>query len=373
MVLAALFPPQKKGGGPTVSIMNLLNTIKGSVTIYVISHNHEVGEQAPLPGIEEKEYERDFGKVFYFNHGNDSYKNLYMKLEDFAPDTIYVNSFFSWNYTLSALVYSKKHRNVKVIIAPRGELCTNAYGLKKFKKSAYVAFCQMSGLMGGVCWHATAEEEKVDIRKIMKVDEKSINVIPNISIIPQRIFDTVEKHSGDLKLVFVSRIQVKKNLLFTLKLLRGQKCSVSLDIYGPLEDKEYWNECEKIIDKLPENIRVQYCGILRQSQIHTTLKKYHAFVLTTLSENYGHAIVEALLSYRPVIISDQTPWTDVNEAHAGFAGNLSEPEKFCETLTRLVEMDQEEFNNLCMRAGDYIDQKIDNKKIEESYRSMFWR
>ena len=52
LIMASLFWPQKKSGGPPISLYNLVNGIKDQFEIYVVSKNHEIGEVDPLPGIE---------------------------------------------------------------------------------------------------------------------------------------------------------------------------------------------------------------------------------------------------------------------------------------------------------------------------------
>ena len=66
LIMASLFYPQKNGGGPPVSIMNVVQAIKGKFDIYIISHNHEVGDTKPLPGVNDGWNDFEFGKVYYF-------------------------------------------------------------------------------------------------------------------------------------------------------------------------------------------------------------------------------------------------------------------------------------------------------------------
>ena len=57
--------------------------------------------------------------------------------------------------------------------------------------------------------------------------------------------------------------------------------------------------------------------------VEESLQASHLFALLTLGENFGHAIGEALRAGCPVLISDQTPWTDVVATGAGVV--LDEP------------------------------------------------
>jgi len=66
-------------------------------------------------------------------------------------------------------------------------------------------------------------------------------------------------------------------------------------------------------------------------------------------------IVEALSAGVPVLISDQTPWTSVNENGANWALPLNSESKFTEVLQALVDMGQEEYGHFRLRALEYFD------------------
>ena len=48
-----------------------------------------------------------------------------------------------------------------------------------------------------------------------------------------------------------------------------------------------------------------------------TFSKYDVFLFPTKGENYGHVIFEALAGGCIPIISDQTPWNDIEQAGCG--------------------------------------------------------
>ena len=74
LIMASLFYPQKKGGGPPISIKNLVDAIYDKFDIYIISKNYEINERDPLPGINDGWNEFYFGKVYYFGYGKRTYK-----------------------------------------------------------------------------------------------------------------------------------------------------------------------------------------------------------------------------------------------------------------------------------------------------------
>jgi len=56
-------------------------------------------------------------------------------------------------------------------------------------------------------------------------------------------------------------------------------------------------------------------------------------------ENFGHTMVEALAAGLPLLISDRTPWKELERQNAGWDLPLEEPSCFWEQLNDLVAYD----------------------------------
>jgi len=371
LIMASLFPPQKKGGGPTISIINLVQNIKNDFDIFIISKNHENNEKEPLPGVQSGWNNFDYGKVFYTNYGEHTFKHIIRIIKEVKPDVIYQNSFFSFDDIIPVLLYKKFYdKKVKIVIAPRGEICNNRVSVGGTKKKLYTLVLKALGLLKGVQWHATAKEEMQDIANYFNVSKENVFNVSNItSIDSEAAF--ISKSMGELKLVFIARIHPMKNVLNAIKYLKSLIGNVTYDIYGSVEDKDYWNICLKEISALPSSISVNYKGAVEHQDVSDTLQKYHAFFMPTIGENYGHSIVEALLNSKPVIISDQTPWTDINKHYAGYAIALEDEQGYVLALQKLINMEQEEYEDMCKRAYNYITSKIDTESLYKQYVKMF--
>lgn len=370
LIMASLFWPQKNSGGPPISIMNLVQSVKDRFDIYIISKNHEINDDKPLEGILSGWNQFEFGKAFYTSKDEHTFKIITRLIEDVEPDVIYQNSFFSIDDLIPVLAYKKKHKNVKVIVAPRGEFYPERLQVGKLKKTVYGKLFRYSGLLKDVYFQGTGQEECMQEKAFLGIPDDHLMNIQNISLPVKGLHSSIEKMPNDLKLVYVARIHPTKNTLKAIEWLGGLSGNVQYDIYGSIENEMYWKQCQDAIARLPQNITVRYKGVIDHDQVASTIAGYHAYYMPTTGENFGHSIVEAMLMGKPVVISDQTPWTDVND-NGGFAISLNDEKAFGATLRNLCEMDEADYRVCEKKIQDYIGKKLNVEETVRNYITAF--
>jgi len=116
---------------------------------------------------------------------------------------------------------------------------------------------------------------------------------------------------------------------------------------------------------------VEHKGEVLPHKIADTLKSYHYFVLPSKSENFGHAIYEALSAGRPVITSHATPWNGLELAGAGYNIVPEDTAAFTALIDKLATVGDEEYKSLTLKAKAYIEQQYDIDNIKMQYRQMF--
>jgi hypothetical protein len=95
--------------------------------------------------------------------------------------------------------------------------------------------------------------------------------------------------------------------------LQNLTSNIALTIAGPTEDKNYWEECLTLIKTFSPNIQVNYVGEITPTQVMPLIKEHHLYCLPTQGENFGHSIFESFMIGCPVLISNKTPWLNLNE------------------------------------------------------------
>lgn len=367
IIMGGFFPGQKFGG-PPVSVDNFCSLLKDEYECFIVTSNHDMDNNNVYPTIHPGWNDRGNCRVLYLSDKEYKYKKFETVIKEISPDIIYLQGLFQY-CVIPCLRLAKKY-NISVMLAPRGELCSGAFK-KKYKKIPYIAFLRAVNLLKNVHFQSTSDEESEAIKKLLAVDKERVHFMTNIPSIPKDRNIYVDKKEGEARLIFISRIVPKKNLHMALNYLRHIKGDVTFDIYGSLENEQYWSECRKKIAELPENIKVEYKGSLSHDEVHDTFKRYDAFLFPTLSENFGHVIAEALMVGCPVIISDQTPWTDVNNIEGGWSISLSDSNKFVDAIQEIVNATQRKEMTYKENTMQFIEKRMNLQELKDNYFDNF--
>ena len=298
-----------------------------------------------------------------------TYKKI---LKENSFDTVYFNSFFSMSFTLLPLLAIRflKHKP-QVILAPRGMLGNGALAIKAFKKRTFILVAKLIGLYRNVTWHASTPLEAEEVYGVFG-EKAQVKVAQNIAM---RMGDSVTpriKEVGKAKFFFLSRVAIKKNLLMAIQLLSEVKGEIEFDIIGPIDEEDYWNECQKEIRQLSKpNLKINYKGAIPYYELPEILSTYHFFILPKQNENYGHVIVEALASGCPVIISDQTPWQNLKQKGIGWDIPLKNKASFSSAIDHAVKMDQEEFDEMSQKSFQFVEKEVYDEGVVTQNRKLF--
>ncbi|WMI68439.1 glycosyltransferase [Mangrovimonas sp. YM274] len=371
LIVTDWFLPGYKAGGPIQSINNLLAKLGKEYQFTILTSNKDLGDTLPYPNIE---YNRILDKgryrIMYLDEAHQNYSFYRSILNNESFDLVYLNSLFSFKFSILPLRAALR-ANVKVILAPRGMLGKGALKIKPLKKQVFLKGFKMLGWHKKIVWHATAVSEQQEIFRNFGNGIRC-KIASNL---PQRSLDYAPraKEKGDLKLFYLSRIHPKKNLLGALRLLKGidSRTFVEYTIIGPVDDPAYWKECQEEIKKMPSNIKVEYVGAVPHANLQNVLNNQHALLLPTFNENYGHVIVESWQNGCLTIISDQTPWRDLNTTEIGWDIPLDSIGEFKRVIEYCAQMSQEDFDKKSKKAFMFAKDYFDNPKILNANRELF--
>jgi glycosyltransferase involved in cell wall biosynthesis len=367
------FAPGYKGGGQIQSCVNLALSIQDDLEVFVVTTDRDLGETQPYPSITPNvwtKFDRRI-KVIYLSPDQTGYKSIKRLLLELDPEIVYLNSMFSVNLTLIPLEVCRANKwKPRVILAPRGMLHAGALQYKKLKKQLFFKAFKLRNFHKRLLFHATDATEANDIAKVFGKAAK-FTFIEDFPASRQEPLSVIAKAPGELQCLFVSRISPKKNLSFLLELLMSCRGNYRLTIVGPAEDAGYWDSCQDIIRRLPENVRVDYKGAIANSALSKVYQANHVFILPTFGENFGHVIFESLLNGRPVILSDRTPWRNLQEQNAGWDISLNDKASFVNAIEAACALNQEEFSEMCSSSWKLAAVHADTSELKHKYLSLF--
>ena len=375
-ILIDNFYPAFKGGGPIQSITNLILSLEEEFNFCVVTSAYDLHSKEVMPGIKTNSWNNimlPHGKkniaVWYGERFKPGYKLVKKLLMEKKPDFVYLNGIFSYNFFFLPLL-AIKHLVIipKIIICPRGMLQKGALAGKSFKKKTYLKVLKILGMVDTTTWHATNTEEKEDILKHFSLN-KGVVIAKNIPKKPSLKIALPGKMPGQLRLIYLSLLTSKKNLYFLLKIISVIDEKITLDIYAPVKDKEYWDECKKLIEKMPG--KVSYKGHLLPSEVQHTFEKYDASILLTKGENFGHALYESLSVGRPIITSFFTPWNNLQNLHGGWNLDINDFDSCVSILKEIISMSKDQYQTFCFGAYDLSSSYFNSLDVQKNYSMLF--
>ena len=375
LVFSGTYIPGYKGGGPIRSLENIFNQLSEDVDFYLVTSNRDLGDKKPYKGININTW-TTVGKVsvFYID-GSYLKKNVFNEiLEKVQPDTIYLNSLFSFYFSIRILwlLSISRFSRIRLLLAPRGELSPGALKEKKIKKFFFILITKHLRIYKNLKWQASSEYEFFDIKKQYDKHRRIYIASNLVNYTKLKSHDVVNltKNKGEIRIIFLSRITKKKNLDFAIKSLSNLNGNVIFDIYGPYEDIDYIKKCKKLVLNLPSNIVVAFKGDIMHDKISQLFVKYDVFYFPTQSENFGQVIWESLSCGCPVLISDQTPWNNIDSYNVGWVRSLSKMNNFSKVLQGIIDNNLEyQFNR--QKIYNYALKFANNKKAIIANKKMF--
>lgn len=366
LVTYQYYLPAYKAGGPIQSIANITKVLGvEKFQFYILCSDKDL-DNSVLDVTRDKWVNTGNNTQVYYMSGKTSDSNVFSIMQKVDPSVIFINGIYSLPFTVYPLIYKTKARK---ILSVRGMLHPGALSQKALKKQIYLNMFRLFGLNKKSEYHSTTDEETQYIKSNFG-DAKKVWTIPNLP----NVLDyqqPLEKSVGGVTLMSVSLISPMKNILLVLQALLHTTAKIEYYIYGPVKDVDYWAECKRVMQTMPDNVLVEYKGEVQPSNVANALAKGHYFIMPSKSENFGHAIYEALSAGKPVITSLNTPWNNLQKSNAGYNVNPNNIEELAELIDNLTQVDNDEYTTVTKAAKEYISQQYDIEQVKQQYIQMF--
>ena len=377
LVFCDYFIPGYKAGGPVTTLRNVVTRLSDRFEFKIVTRDHDLGETTPYENVELGRWTRVDGvEILYLADKQVTMARLRGLLADCDPDFVYINSVWSRRFAIMPLIVLKaakllgNSRTPKIVLAPRGSFSQGALGLKARRKKWLGLLARMAGFWNGIRWQASSAFEKSDIRDFIGA-QSEVWIAPDLPGPLPDIEARPDKIGGKARIVFLSRISPMKNLEGALEILARISGDIRFDVYGPKEDQDYWDKCSALAGRLPGHVDFQYCGVAVPDDVPGIFARADAFLLPTLGENFGHVILEALSAGCPVVLSDRTPWRNLEQQNAGWDVPLENQTELVSAVQRIVDMDELEHKKHRVGARALAKATIDDSQLLASNIELF--
>lgn len=257
-----------------------------------------------------------------------------------------------WNFPLLAAAWICQRKGIPYVLYPHGTLYRETVNLRSgLKKRILLALFVRYMLRRAERVVFTTTDEAQKVQAFLGLNLPA-TVVPNI--VDHAEFESLPTRGGlrhalgipadNAVLLHLGRIATKKGLNTTLDVLfrlRAAGRNVSLLVVGGDEAGQQ-DQLELKAQRLGIAAHVYFTGLVDRQQTLQALVDSDVFILPSLSENFGMAVVEAMLAGVPVVISDHVGLApDVASAAAGVVVPLSGgAAAFTDAVGKLLDMDE---------------------------------
>lgn len=366
LILYSHFAPAFKAGGPVQSLVNLVKVLNGHYRIHIVCQAYDLGDRQSLSNVTLNQWNFYDENVSVFYTTGRGYRAIQLALRKCRPDIVYINGMFLPAFNWYG-IWMAKRSGCKVVVAPRGMLQQGALDIRPLKKKIFLFLARQLGLYRKIYWHATDIQEKNDIERMLR-RPASVHVVVNVPKPPVEHPPIKEKVPGSLRLVYLSVITEKKNLHLVLEALHQISTPIRFDIYGPIKEPGYWRRCEKLMSGHCHEIT--YRGTIQPEEVLVRLAQYHALILPTRGENFGHVIYEALNVGTLPMVSLFTPWGNLQDKGAGVVVDLT-VSSIKAKIELLIKCDGIQYSKASLRAYRIAKDFFEQHNYMRLYQNMF--
>ena len=227
-----------------------------------------------------------------------------------------------WLRTLHYAHAAAKHRDASFVISPRGMMNRWAWHHHPRRKALARALIHPRAFEEADGWHATSHEEAGAISSLGF--KQPVCIAPNgVDIPTPEEIESAAEHwrgilgsAGEHKIaLFYSRFHQKKRLIELIDCWLEQAPKDWLLVVAGIPETHTPHALEEYVLRSGGAGRVKaYDGTGKPPPYGIA----SLFVLPSHSENFGLSIAEALAHGVPTLVTDTTPWSDLNRNGAGW-------------------------------------------------------
>lgn len=356
VILCDFFPPSERAGGPSRSILAIVEMEQAHSSMLVVTRDRDLGARKPYSVESRYSVDSKLGGVVIsrlrpLTQLADIWRTLRTALG--RSEILYLNSLVSPMYSIVplALMRFRLVPRTFVLLAPRGELGGAALKIKRLKKRLALPIIRWTLSKLDIAWHASSRLEAEEIDRFLRGLQQPKLIRANPAPAPVENC-SIGQPDQRPTVVFVGRMVPIKNFMLIVRAVQKLAFPIRVIVAGAIEDSSYWNDCLVEMRRMRTTATFDIRGHVSDESLVEILSLAHALVLPTRGENFGRAIAEALSVGCPVIIPRTTLWTPLVEAGAGWLISTDEPDSLAMAMGQMASQSNDERLAMRLRVVD---------------------
>jgi glycosyltransferase involved in cell wall biosynthesis len=289
-------------------------------------------------------------------------------------DLLHVHAIFSYTSTVTMAI--ARYHQIPYIVRPLGQLCSWSLTQSPKKKQIYLKLIERANINHSQALHFTAELER---QEVSKLDFTPPNFVLPLGLalptfIPearQKLRQQLNKPADEPVILFLSRIHEKKGLDYLISALGKLRNNYRFTfILAGSGSAEYQAEVERMLEQNRISDRTYKLGFIEGETKNICLQGADLYTLTSHSENFGIAVLEALASGTPALVTRGVALSDlVKEQNLGWVVDLN--------VEAIANSIQEFLDNPDMakqkgdRATEYVAKHYSWEKIALNLKAIY--
>ncbi len=245
-------------------------------------------------------------------------------------DLLHVHAIFS--YPSTRAMVTARQCGVPYLNRPLGQLCEWSLQQRSLKKRVYLRFVERANLDGAAAIHYTTEQEELEavelgLRAPGFVAPHGVDLPALIPDARVQLRQRLELRADAKVVLFLSRVHPKKGLeLLIGALAKIRDDSLVFLLAGNAETETYDARIRELLQSSGLGARSRRIPFAVGEWKQILLQGADVFALTSHSENFGLAVVEAMSARLPVLITPGVALADqVAQHQAGEVVPMEEP------------------------------------------------